>query len=51
MNRLFRIGFYFGLVQSAYFGWNYFPSCHAEGACDIAAISIMFEGWLRSHGK
>jgi len=51
MNRLFRIGFYFGLAQTAYFGWNLFPSCPMEGACNIIAISIMIEGWLRSNGK
>ena len=46
MNRLFRIGFYFGLLETAYFGWCVLPSCTAEVMCDMLALMLMFEGIL-----
>jgi hypothetical protein len=37
----FFIGFAFGLIETAYFGWNMWPGSEAELICDGIALLIM----------
>lgn len=38
------IGILFGLIETAYFGWNFFPQSNAEIICDRIAILITVQG-------
>jgi hypothetical protein len=38
--RIFLIGVFFGIAETAYFGWNMFPASDAEVICDGIAMLI-----------
>lgn len=38
--RIFMLGLIFGLIETAYFGWNMTPQSDAEVICDGIAIGI-----------
>lgn len=48
MNRtVFAIGLLFGLAETAYFGWNFWPQSPAEMICDGIALAICAIAYLR----
>jgi len=38
---VFLTGVFFGLLETAYFGWNFWPGSEAELICDGIALLIM----------
>ena len=38
---IFVMGFFFGVVETAHFGWNFTPQSDAEMICDGITILIM----------
>ncbi|WP_370601129.1 hypothetical protein [Pseudomonas nitroreducens] len=50
--RIFLLGLFFGLIETAYFGWNMTPQSDAEMICDGIAIGISalaFLGGSKGH--
>jgi len=43
--RIWLIGFIFGLCETGYFGWNFFPQSSAEIVCDGISLAIMCFGF------
>lgn len=41
---LIAIGFFFNLIETAYFGWNIKPQSPEEMICDYIAIGLMGAG-------
>lgn len=43
---LIVIGFFFNLIETAYFGWNIKPQSPEEMICDYIALGLTGAGWI-----
>lgn len=46
--RIMFIAFAFNMIETAYFGWNFWPSSDAELVCDGISLLIAALGLIRS---
>ena len=44
---IFFVAVVFGLVETSYFGWNFFPSTDAELVCDGIFLLLLTQAFQR----
>ena len=48
--KIFFIAVFFGLVETAFFGWNFFPQSAAEVVCDGITMILFAMAYMQPRG-
>ena len=44
----FFVAFLFGIGETWYFGWNFFPGSFAEVGCDMFVLTLVIIGFVQT---